>query len=475
MILRLLAAVFSGVMVFAAFEPTGLWWAAPLGFALLLYFADHRHAMLMAWVQGLTIYGLLLPWVGEFVGPAAWIALALIQSLYSLLFGAGLKLLVRRPLPAQIIGIPTWFVATEWLRSSFPFGGFPWGRIAWGQASGPISWLIRLGGPALVTFAVVLIGLLLALSIRKHRAPAYSLAGVVALIAAYALLIPATPTDHTVDVVAVQGNVPRLGLDFNAQRRAVLDNHVRRTEQLHSYPDIVIWPENSSDVNPFTDSAARQQIERAQRSVDAPILVGTVSPEHNAMVVWDSDGPGESHVKRFLQPFGEYMPFRDFLRNFSEHVDRAGNFQPGDDNGVVHMNGVPVGVATCYEVSFDGAFRMAVRDGAQILTSPTNNATFGFTDMTYQQLAMSRMRAKEYDRAVVVAATSGVSAIVAPDGSVEQRSAIFTSDALEAKLPLSDTMTLSARVGPWVEWILAILGLLSVAFTYRRGKKAFHD
>ena len=105
MILRLLAAVFSGVMVFAAFEPTGLWWAAPLGFALLFYFADHRHAMLMAWVQGLTIYGLLLPWVGEFVGAAAWIALALVQSLYSLLFGVGLKLLVRRPLTAQILSL----------------------------------------------------------------------------------------------------------------------------------------------------------------------------------------------------------------------------------------------------------------------------------------------------------------------------------------------------------------------------------
>ena len=169
------------------------------------------------------------------------------------------------------------------------------------------------------------------------------------------------------------------------------------------------------------------------------------------------------------------MPFRDFLRKFSEYVDRAGNFQPGNDNGVVHMAGIPVGVATCYEVSFDGAFRSAVRGGAQILTSPTNNATFGFTDMTYQQLAMSRMRAKEYDRSVVVAATSGVSAIVAPDGRVEQRTGIFTSDALEAELPLSDTMTLSARVGPWVERILAILGLLSVAFTYRRGKKAFHE
>lgn len=475
MILKILVAVFSGVMVFASFEPTGLWWAAPLGFALLFYFADSRHAMLMAWVQGLAIYGLLLPWVGEFVGAAAWIALAVVQSLYSLLFGVGLKYLLRRPLTAHIVGIPTWFVAVEWLRSSFPFGGFPWGRIAWGQASGPLSWLIRLGGPSVVTFAVVLIGLLLALSIRKHVVPASALAGVVALVGAYALLIPAPSADHTVNVVAVQGNVPRLGLDFNAQRRAVLDNHVRRTEKVESHPDIVIWPENSADVNPFTDATARQQVEKAQRSIDAPILVGTVSPEHNTMVVWDKNGPGEKHVKHYLQPFGEYMPFRDFLRKFSEYVDRAGNFQPGNDNGVVHMAGIPVGVATCYEVSFDGAFRSAVRGGAQILTSPTNNATFGFTDMTYQQLAMSRMRAKEYDRSVVVAATSGVSAIVAPDGRVEQRTGIFTSDALEAELPLSDTMTLSARVGPWVERILAILGLLSVAFTYRRGKKAFHE
>ncbi|MDU9793787.1 nitrilase-related carbon-nitrogen hydrolase, partial [Helicobacter pylori] len=88
-------------------------------------------------------------------------------------------------------------------------------------------------------------------------------------------------------------------------------------------------------------------------------------------------------------------------------VDLAGDFKPGDGNGVVHMGGIPVGVATCYEVAEDEAYRMAVRGGAQILSTPTNNDTFGFTDMTYQQLAMSRMRAIETDRAVVVVATSG--------------------------------------------------------------------
>ena len=82
--------------------------------------------------------------------------------------------------------------------------------------------------------------------------------------------------------------------------------------------------------------------------------------------------------------------------------------------------------------------------------------------MTYQQLAMSRMRAIEYDRAVGVAATSGVSAIVMPDGQVVEQSRIFTPDVLQANVPLRDTMTLSARIGPWLEWVVSAVGLAGV-------------
>lgn len=121
-----------------------------------------------------------------------------------------------------------------------------------------------------------------------------------------------------------------------------------------------------------------------------------------------------------------------------------------------------MGVATCYEISFDGALRESVRGGAQILTTPTNNATFGFTDMTYQQLAMSRMRAIEYDRSLIVAATSGVSAIVQPNGSVTEQTRIFEADALTADQELRDTTSISARVGPWVEVALVALGAISL-------------
>lgn len=537
-------------MLFASFEPTGLWWAAPLGMALFFGAINRRTAVWGAWLQGLVLYLLLLPWVGEFVGWYAWIALAIVQSLYSLLFGIGLRWLYRSPsaghTPRAVIfsgaGIAAWFTATEFIRSSFPFGGFPWGRLAWGQVEGPLAWWVRFGGPALVTFFTVLTGFALAwliwsllagklpsFSFRRHhaRTPEHNprplgAACAVALIATLgiggalklggeAAQEGAGEESQSLRVAAIQGNVPRLGLDFAAQRRAVLDNHARQTHKLaelvrsgkEPQPDLVLWPENASDVNPYRSEEAAQMIAEAVRDVQVPIVLGTVTAEHNRMVVWDENGPGDIHDKRFLQPFGEYMPMRDLLRKITPLVDRAGNFHPGTGNGVVQVpqpsdndtamtppsaapqstssgsedsippssnsgidSSIPLGIATCYEISFDGALRTAVQGGAQILATPTNNATFGFTNMTYQQLAMSRMRAIEYDRSLVVAATSGVSAIVQPDGSVEEQSRIFTAKNLTADLPLKDNLTTSAIVGPWVEWVLSALGALAVLLGY---------
>ena len=286
----------------------------------------------------------------------------------------------------------------------------------------------------------------------------------------------------------MQGNVPRMGLDFNEQRRAVLSNHVNETLRLAEDAkesgeklDMVFWPENASDVNPFADKEAEALVGAAVRGVDTPLLVGTLTRDdvgaRNTMVVFDPDtGPGERHDKRFLQPFGEYMPMRDFFRNFSDLVDLAGDFKPGSDNGVVHMGGIPVGVATCYEVAEDEAYRMAVRGGAQILSTPTNNATFGFTDMTYQQLAMSRMRAIETDRAVVVVATSGVSAIVHPDGRVSQQTEIFEPAHLIETLPLRTGTTPAVRFGQILEWLLVAAGaalMLAAAVSARRRGRGY--
>ena len=519
--LLLTAASFAaGVGLFASYQPTGLWWAAPLGFAV--YFLAIHHALTnagsstkgvwgwslwLSWVQAMACYLFLLPWVGEEVGAIAWIGLSLLESLFGLLFGAGLALLTlwsrRRsraasnpatlagslPTAILLIGVPAWFVATEWLRSNWPFGGFGWSRVAWGQLTGPMENWVAVAGPALVTFMVVLSGVAVALLVARRW---ITTAGTLAVTLGGGLVLGAVPTswggttsesasDDTVSIAAVQGNVPRLGLGFNEQRRAVLQNHLDATHRLaeevdsgdRERPDLVIWPENASDINPLTDTDAYEDISEAAAAVGVPLLVGTITSDEvgarNTFIVWDPEtGPGEEHIKKFLQPFGEYMPMRDFLRNFSPYVDQAGNFKPGDGPGVVEANGITVGVATCYEVSFDAAYHDAVNNGATVFASPTNNATFGFTDMTYQQLAMNRMRALEYDRSVVVAATSGVSAIVDPNGDVVDRTEIFRAGLLQEDIELRDTETMSARIGPVGEWLLALLGTGIVLFAGTR-------
>lgn len=506
LLLRLLLAGISGAGVYFSFEPHGYWFLGILGITGLYIsfmpwrgsFLSAKSGALVAFVHALVSYLLLLPWIGELVGAMPYIALGLFLSLYALLLGVFGVFIAR--LRFGFLIFPSFYLAVELLRSSAPFGGFSWVRLGWGQVDGPLAWLAAWGGPALVTVAAATVGTSIAAVLfgtapiattrvdtpRSAHASLFPDRGIrgVALIAA---LIPfgltylahlgvnkPQHTTETLDVAAIQGNVPRLGLDFNAQRRAVLENHVDVTNELAASGedvDIVLWPENSSDVNPFRDRQARALIQEAVDSVGVPILVGTLTVdevgERNTMQVFDENGePGDYHHKKYLQPFGETMPLRDILIHVSDYVELAGDFKPGDGPGVVNMANTVVGVATCYEVSFDNAFRTSIDNGAQILTSPTNNATFGFSDMTYQQLAMSRMRAIETDRAMVVPATSGVSAIVQPDGTVSQSTEIFEPGYLVEELPLRDSVTFAVRFGWWIQLVLTLFGVAGAGYAW---------
>lgn len=468
-------AVTSGILVYYSYEPHGQWVFGIVGmsmcFLVLAPWGNNRphigFTTFLGFIQAFALYGLLLPWIGEFVGNGPYIALAITEALYGLLLGCFGGLVARLPHGPWLFALV--FMPVEWLRAHWPFGGFAWGRLAWGQVDGPLAWWMAIGGPVLVTFLTVLCGVALVYAFMNKKTQGLIIAAVPLILGMVIHYAPSAGDSGHIAVAAIQGNVPRMGLDFNAQRRAVLTNHVRETGQVQGPVDMVFWPENSSDVNPFTDVQAGALIDSAVKELGAPILVGTITADQvgdrNTMVVIDPiTGSGDSHNKKYLQPFGEYMPMRDFFRNFSPLVDQAGDFKPGNGDGTVHMRAattgsqVTVGVMTCYEVAFDQAGTSAIKAGAEILVTPTNNATFGFTDMTYQQLAMSRMRAIEYDRAVVVPATSGVSALIDPDGKVIQQSQIFQAAVLQGDMPLRTTRTPAVYLANSLEWVLVIMG-----------------
>ncbi|MYS05323.1 apolipoprotein N-acyltransferase, partial [Streptomyces sp. SID6041] len=317
--------------------------------------------------------------------------------------------------------------------------------------------------------------------------------------AALAVLVPVTGAlaalplvddsaeDGTATVAAVQGNVPRLGLDFNAQRRAVLDNHVARTRELAAdvkagrapQPDFVLWPENSSDIDPYANADAAEVIDGAVDAIGVPTVIGAVvAPEtgklRNTLIEWEPDrGPVATYDKRHVQPFGEYIPLRPLVRLFNSNVDRVSrDFGAGTKIGVFDLAGTKVGLATCYEAAFDWAVRDTVTHGAQLISVPSNNATFGRSEMTYQQLAMSRVRAVEHSRSVVVPVTSGVSAVIRPDGEIVAETKMFTPDVLVEKVPLRSSLTPATRMGTLPEALLVALAAAGLGWSALRSVRA---
>jgi apolipoprotein N-acyltransferase len=178
--------------------------------------------------------------------------------------------------------------------------------------------------------------------------------------------------------------------------------------------------------------------------------------ETNTVIVWNPKvGPGDHHDKRIVQPFGEYLPWRGFFRHLSGLADWAGYIVPGKGTGVVQAAGIPVGIATCWEVIFDRALQDSVRNGAQLLAVPANNANFNQT-MSEQQLAFSKLRAVELDRYTLVASNVGISALVTPDGRELGRTRFFTPAYLDRQVRLKTTLTPAAKWGPIVQGSLVV-------------------
>ncbi|WP_245784559.1 apolipoprotein N-acyltransferase [Geodermatophilus amargosae] len=490
-------AAAGGLALLLAFPGYSLPPLAVLGPAALALAVRGRRARSGAWlglVLGLTFFVPLLSWSGVYVGSFPWLALAVSQALFVALLGAATAVVSRFRL------WPLWtaalWVADEALRGRVPFGGFPWGRLGLSQTDGPFLSLAAYGGVPGVSFAVALTGTLLAAAVlalvRAWRAadggttPRAAVAAVAAVLAVPllgALAWLPLPGPSLTDggpprtVAVIQGDVPEAGLDFNARRRAVLDNHVQQTISLaaavragdRAQPDLVVWPENSSDIDPYTNEDAARQIGRAAEAIGAPILVGAVvdGPGRfisNTGIVWDPEtGPGDTYVKRHPVPLAEYVPARDFFRFFSDKVDLVRrDFTHGTEVGVLEMGGAQVGDVICFEVVYDSLVADTVEAGAGMLVVQTNNATFGFTDESEQQLAASRLRAVEFGRTVVVAATSGISAVVAPDGSLARRSELFTPAVFVEDVAQRDSATVAERLGAAPEWLLTALGLGAV-------------
>ncbi|CAI9409560.1 apolipoprotein N-acyltransferase [Aestuariimicrobium sp. T2.26MG-19.2B] len=488
--------VLAGVVTAGGFAPLQWWPLALLGPAAFFWLArgglepDGRVSLRVAragvwrgFLFGLGFYGALVGWIGVlgwFVVPG----LVGLMALHTGLVGLGVALVHR------LRWWPVWTAACwslgEWTAARYPFGGFAWGRLAWTTADQPLGGWLGFVGASGVSLLCALVAAAVAHRVERPRLrPSVSEAVVVAIVLAGLGLgrAPALPaTGQRVAVGMVQGNVDgTAGPDSLGYARSVTNNHLSETIALMARartgldprPQFVLWPENSTDIDPTVDADTREMITEAQQLSGLPMFIGIVrygpgpDERQTSGLWWTQQGPGERYDKRNLVPFGEYIPFRDELLPRFPILQQVGaqgvpGTKPGVTSATVAGRTLRVGDIICFELAYDSSVHDVARLDPQLVVVQSNNSTYTFTGQPAQQFQITRVRAMEMRRDVVVATTGSFSGWIDPHGRVLDRTREATAAARTYDVPVRSGVSIGVLVGPWVESAAALVALLAM-------------
>jgi apolipoprotein N-acyltransferase len=347
---------------------------------------------------------------------------------------------------------------------------------------------VYFGGQSLLTFVIALICALAVtwtFEVRasgwRTAASAYSIALTIVLVALpVSTNLPTSAENGSLVIAAVQGNA-NAGLFANAERGSILRNHLEATKLIPSKAngqniDLVVWPENASDINPLGDAAAGNTIRRlVDDKLKVPLIFGTITRRgdelFNSSIFWQPGvGATDWYDKKRPVPFAEYVPDRDFW--YSLAPDLIGmishGYTFGTRDGIFDLGARPLGVLICFEIAIDDISRDLVNSGAQVILSQTNNSDFGHSDETFQQVAIAKLRAIETGRAVVNDSTVGVSAVFGPDGTVLDQLPTFEPGVMVTKVPLRTSVTPAMAIGSSLDLAVNLAAGLLISLSISR-------
>ena len=489
-----LLALVAGPITDAAFPDIGWWPLAFVGVAMVLVAAYGRRAgggFLVGLVFGLTFYLVHIPWMTEFLDPGLpflvravpWFALSAVMALWcglgTMLIAVATRIVPRavgsalgRMLIVPFVVAGLW-TAREAVSSIWPYGGFAWGRISESQSESPLAPLFAWLGISGVGFAMVFVVALGVVAVREYSTPMLLRAMLVTALAAVLVAFPAFPTasDGTLRVAAVQGN-GKTGYFHHAENATdnLMAQYDATTPVYDDDVDVVVWPEGATDIDPLRNEFAARVFDSVARSADAPLVGWAVTNRgdeyFNTALLWRAgEGALDHYDKRHPVPFGEYVPDRAVWRGFApdliDLIQRE--YTPGTTDAVMDIGSdgesVLAGFAICFDIVDDALMRQGIEEGAQLVLAQTNNADFGQTDESVQQLAIARIRAIELGRSVVNISTVGASAVILPDGGTAAELPRYEAGAMVGDVPLSTTTTPAVVIGRGVEWGVAVMAL----------------
>ena len=452
--MKFIAALVFGAISSFSFEPFGFWPLAFVGLAAwfsLLTQSRLKERILISYLFGVSLLLLNQHWTGIYVGNTPWFILCFSQAI---IFTVP-AFFVNKGSKHNNYLFALSYVLTELLLRTVPFTGFGWTRLSFTQVDSPLASSYPIGGVALVALFLALIS-----SARKIRSLVVAL-----MLAGICWFIPTNiQTERPISIALVQGGVVNLGLEFNSKPQEVFKRHLDQSlsSLKQNEVDLVIWPENSVDVDVNTSPTVDDSIESLSLSLTTPVLIGAVTKSaegpRNQSILYNSK-KGQTYTKRYLTPFGEYLPMRSIAEKVSKYSNQITDFRAGDENVVFDVNNIRFNTLICYELIDDSFVPEAIND---FLVVQTNNATFGDTNQLDQQINIARVRALESGRGIAYVSTTGTTAFITSNGKIDSSLEKFKPATLKDQIIISRGHTYRQSFGHLIEpfAMIVFVGLL---------------
>jgi apolipoprotein N-acyltransferase len=453
----------AAVALAAAFPKVGAAWLVPFGAAALFWLwqgASWKYAALLGWFAGIVFFALDFAWVGHTVGhyigifgPFLALGPALIEAPFFALAGALAAVAYARMHPSVApLGAAAAFTICEWVRSIGVLAA-PFDQLGYTQAESPLRAVAAYAGTYGVTFVLCAFGAYLADALRRRTfvplAVAIAGIGLVGGAAWYAWPARTVPPP-TIRVAAIQGNIAQ-SFKWSSLNLAVKRYTSMTKTASAGHPQLIVWPETvittQLDVYPSLLERFRTLARRARATIVAGSLAGGPAALYNALYVISPDGTYSIYDKRQLVPFAEWFPGRAFLSWLPYIGALNGGLTPGQLDGVYKAGPLTIAPLVCWESAFADLAYAQVQKGADLLVVSTDDAWFGKTSGPYMHAQIAQLRAIESGAYVVRAAATGISGVIAPDGSWQTRSALdrrtIVSGLVGPRVP-----TFFSKIGP---------------------------
>lgn len=440
-----------------------------IGTCYWLYIAMHVHS-------GLSVA----------VAAALTVLFCIIMALDKGLFALLVVLMARRSTLGNrgpLLMAPFFWAAIEFFHARVM--GFAWNPLGGVQIDNvPFAGIAQVTGVYGLSFAVMLVNsafvaALLLYGQRRIKLLISALVATIALQVGVFVKPGSFPAEKK--AVLVQGNVPLEVKWTQAYYQQTLDalsqlSTMASSGSSRSSPGLIIWPESPAPFEEGEPGFQRTLTTTAQET-NSYLVVGATagvpsSPGQNQLfnsaLVLDPGGRAMGRYDKIhLVPFGEYIPLREFLffaRNLTNQIE---DFSRGTERKVFDFGGFKAGVNICYETIFPEDVREFAGNGAQVLINISDDEWYGESGASFQQWQMTRMRAIENHRWVLVATNSGITGAIDPSGRVVARTERNVRTAITVPFsPLSES-TIYTRYGDVFAWICVVISVLGILLRWR--------